>query len=56
MTDYNTNVWTDPFTPNDEIGCRTGKKVHKCKDCGLQTMVGTTDEIVHKRGCTHRGN
>jgi len=49
-------IWTEPFVPNNEIGRRTGSKVVECKDCGLQTMPGTESDIVHKRGCPHRGN
>jgi len=49
-------TWTEPFVPNDEIGRRTGSKVVQCLHCGLQTMAGTQDEIIHKRGCPERGD
>jgi len=48
-------TWTEPFVPNDEIGRRTGEEVVECLYCGLQTMPGTEDAIVHKRGCPERG-
>jgi len=48
-------IWTEPFTPDDEIGRRTGEVCVRCKCCGLTTMKGTEDDVVHKRGCEHRG-
>jgi len=55
-TNTNDDVWTEPFIPNDGIGKRTGEECVRCTDCGLTTLAGTQDDIVHKRGCTHRGN
>jgi len=52
---HQTDVWTEPFVPDDEIGRRTGSEVVQCKCCGLKTMAGTQDEIVHKTGCQYRG-
>lgn len=47
-------LWTEPYVPDDEIGRRTGSKVVRCTDCGLTTMPGTENEIVHKPHCTTR--
>jgi len=55
MTQTTDNVWTEPFTPNDEIGSRTNELCVRCKECGLTTLEGTQDDVVHKRGCEHRG-
>lgn len=54
-SETDSETWTEPFVPNDEIGRRTGTEVVECVDCGLRTMPGTEDDIVHKRGCPHRG-
>jgi len=53
MENHNDN-WIGPFVPNDAIGNKTNSKVVMCKDCGLKTMPGTEDDVVHKPSCTLR--
>jgi hypothetical protein len=54
-TDDRDRIWTEPFVPDDEIGRRTGEECVRCTVCGLTTLAGTEDTVVHKRGCAHRG-
>lgn len=56
MAQQNKPVWSEPFVPNDRIGNRTGEECVRCLECGLTTLEGTQDEVVHAIGCPHRGN
>jgi hypothetical protein len=48
-----TNPWNGPFTEYDRYGQPTGARYVRCRDCGVEVIVGGAGPGVHTDDCSH---
>lgn len=47
------DVWNGPFTEFDKYGQPTGARYVRCRDCGVEVIVGGAGPGVHADDCSH---
>lgn len=48
-----TDPWNGPFTEYDRYGQPTGARYVRCRDCGVEVIVGGAGPGVHADDCPH---
>jgi len=53
-TDADEDVWSEPQLEVNKYHEPTGDKYVWCRNCGVEVLVGETENASHGPGCTHR--
>jgi hypothetical protein len=53
-TDADEDVWSDPQLETNKYNEPTGEKYVWCRNCGVEVLVGETENASHGPGCIHR--
>jgi len=54
--DADDDIWSEPQLEVNKYHEPTGEKYVWCRNCGVEVLVGETDNASHGPGCIHRGN
>jgi len=53
-TDADDDIWSEPQLEVNKYHEPTGEKYVWCRNCGVEVLVGETDNASHGPGCIHR--
>jgi hypothetical protein len=53
-TDADEDIWSEPQLETNKYNEPTGEKYVWCTNCGVEVLVGETENASHGPGCIHR--
>jgi hypothetical protein len=53
VDDGDADPWNGPFSERDQYGQLTGARYVRCRDCGVEVVVGGAGPGIHGDDCPH---